>query len=41
MKNGGGGLGQAVAVFAPMLLKAGMPEATLKIDPASTTRGSS
>lgn len=29
-KNGGGGLGQAVTVFAPMLLKAGMPEATLK-----------
>jgi phosphotriesterase-related protein len=30
-KNGGGGLGQAVTVFAPMLLKAGMPEATLKM----------
>ena len=29
-KNGGGGLGQALTVFAPMLLKAGMPEATLK-----------
>ncbi|HUQ88083.1 MAG TPA: hypothetical protein VM096_11020 [Vicinamibacterales bacterium] len=29
-KNGGGGLGQAVTVFAPMLVKAGMPEATLK-----------
>jgi phosphotriesterase-related protein len=29
-KNGGGGLGQAVTVFAPMLLKAGMPAATLK-----------
>jgi phosphotriesterase-related protein len=29
-KNGGGGLGQAVTVFAPMLLKAGLPEATLK-----------
>jgi phosphotriesterase-related protein len=29
-KNGGAGLGQAVTVFAPMLLKAGMPEATLK-----------
>jgi phosphotriesterase-related protein len=29
-KNGGGGLGQAVTVFAPMLLKAGMPEATLQ-----------
>lgn len=29
-KNGGGGLGQAVTVFAPMLLKAGMPESTLK-----------
>ena len=29
-KNGGGGLGQAVTVFAPMLLKAGMPEVTLK-----------
>jgi phosphotriesterase-related protein len=29
-KNGGGGLGQAVTVFAPMLLKAGMPEATLR-----------
>jgi phosphotriesterase-related protein len=28
-KNGGGGLGQAVTVFAPMLLKAGMPAATL------------
>ncbi|HEX8029097.1 MAG TPA: hypothetical protein VF491_11575 [Vicinamibacterales bacterium] len=28
-KNGGGGLGQAVTVFAPMLLKAGMPEPTL------------
>ena len=30
-KNGGGGLGQAVTVFAPMLLKAGLPEATLKM----------
>ena len=30
-KDGGGGLGQAVTVFAPMLLKAGMPEATLKM----------
>lgn len=30
-KNGGGGLGQAVTVFAPMLLKAGMPESTLKM----------
>jgi phosphotriesterase-related protein len=30
-KNGGGGLGQAVTVFAPMLMKAGMPEATLKM----------
>lgn len=30
-KNGGGGLGQALTVFAPMLLKAGMPEATLKM----------
>jgi phosphotriesterase-related protein len=30
-KNGGGGLGQAVTVFAPMLLKAGLPEATLKL----------
>ena len=30
-KNGGGGLGQAVTVFAPMLLKAGMTEATLKM----------
>ena len=29
-KNGGGGLGQAVTVFAPMLLKAGLPEVTLK-----------
>lgn len=29
-KNGGGGLGQAVTVFAPMLLKAGLPEATLR-----------
>lgn len=29
-KNGGGGLGQAVTVFAPMLLKAGMSEAMLK-----------
>jgi predicted metal-dependent phosphotriesterase family hydrolase len=29
-KNGGGGFGQALTVFAPMLLKAGMPEATLK-----------
>jgi phosphotriesterase-related protein len=29
-KNGGGGLGQAVTVFAPLLLKAGMPEATLR-----------
>ena len=29
-KNGGGGFGQAVTVFAPMLLKAGMPEAMLK-----------
>ena len=29
-KNGGGGLGQAVTVFAPMLVKAGMPEATLQ-----------
>ena len=29
-KNGGGGLGQAVTVFAPMLLKAGLPEPTLK-----------
>lgn len=29
-KNGGGGLGQALTVFAPMLLKAGMPAATLK-----------
>jgi phosphotriesterase-related protein len=30
-KNGGGGLGQALTVFAPMLLKAGMPEATLRM----------
>lgn len=30
-KNGGGGLGQAVTVFAPMLVKAGLPEATLKM----------
>jgi phosphotriesterase-related protein len=30
-KNGGGGLGQAATVFGPMLLKAGMPEATLKM----------
>lgn len=29
-KNGGGGLGQAVTVFAPLLLKAGLPEATLR-----------
>jgi phosphotriesterase-related protein len=29
-KNGGGGLGQAVTVFAPMLLEAGMPEAVLR-----------
>lgn len=29
-KNGGAGFGQATTVFAPMLLKAGMPEATLK-----------
>lgn len=29
-KNGGGGLGQAVTVFAPMLRKAGLAEATLK-----------
>jgi phosphotriesterase-related protein len=29
-KNGGGGLGQAVTVFAPMLLKAGLPAATLR-----------
>ena len=29
-KNGGGGLGQAVTVFAPMLLKAGMSDAMLK-----------
>lgn len=29
-KNGGGGLGQAVTVFAPMLVKAGLPEATLR-----------
>ena len=28
-KNGGGGLGQAVTVFAPMLVKAGLPAATL------------
>ena len=30
-KNGGGGLGQALTVFAPMLSKAGMPDATLKM----------
>lgn len=29
-RNGGGGLGQAVTVFAPMLVKAGLPEATLR-----------
>lgn len=29
-KNGGGGLGQAVTVFAPLLVKAGLPEATLR-----------
>jgi phosphotriesterase-related protein len=28
-KNGGAGIGQAATVFGPMLLKAGMPEATL------------
>jgi len=29
-KNGGAGLGQAVTAISPLLLKAGMPEATLK-----------
>jgi phosphotriesterase-related protein len=29
-KNGGPGIAQTLTVFAPMLLKAGMPEATLK-----------
>jgi len=29
-KNGGPGIGQAATVFGPMLLKAGMPEATLR-----------
>jgi phosphotriesterase-related protein len=28
-KNGGAGIGQAATVFGPMLLKAGLPEATL------------
>jgi phosphotriesterase-related protein len=29
-KNGGPGLGQAASVFGPMLIRAGMPEATLR-----------
>jgi phosphotriesterase-related protein len=28
-KNGGAGIGQAATVFGPMLLKAGLPAATL------------